>query len=146
MPTLRDPAERAAIVARLRQMSPDRKGRWGRLTSAAALCHMSDQFRGALGVIDCVPHRTLFSRTIGKWLVVDTRMPAPPGRIQTSPEMLTTPPGRFVEDLAECVRLMEQVGTERPMGVHPTFGPMDPAEWGRMGWKHTDHHLQQFGL
>jgi len=28
---------------------------------------------------------------------------------------------------------------------HTFFGPMTPAEWAIMHYKHLDHHLRQFG-
>jgi hypothetical protein len=29
---------------------------------------------------------------------------------------------------------------------HPFFGPLTTAEWGKVIWKHLDHHLRQFGV
>lgn len=29
---------------------------------------------------------------------------------------------------------------------HSFFGPMTPHEWARMGYRHLDHHLRQFGV
>jgi hypothetical protein len=29
---------------------------------------------------------------------------------------------------------------------HGAFGPMTPADWHRWAYRHTDHHLRQFGL
>jgi len=29
---------------------------------------------------------------------------------------------------------------------HPFFGPLNTSEWGRVIWKHLDHHLRQFGV
>ena len=29
---------------------------------------------------------------------------------------------------------------------HPKFGPLTQSEWGRLAWKHRDHHLRQFGV
>ena len=146
MPTLRNDEQRAQVLARLRRLTPASTPGWGKFTAHGAVCHMSDQFRVALGEIACVRHDNLFTRTFMKWLVVNTPMQAPKGKVQTSPEMLTTRPGKWESDLAECLRLCERVGTESPRGIHPAFGPFTPEEWGRMGWKHTDHHLTQFGV
>ncbi|NIP78404.1 MAG: hypothetical protein GWM90_04055, partial [Gemmatimonadetes bacterium] len=30
--------------------------------------------------------------------------------------------------------------------VHAAFGPLSRKEWGVWGYRHTDHHLRQFGL
>jgi hypothetical protein len=29
---------------------------------------------------------------------------------------------------------------------HVFFGPMTPTEWGRLMYKHVDHHFRQFGV
>ncbi|MEZ4774126.1 MAG: DUF1569 domain-containing protein [Bacteroidia bacterium] len=30
--------------------------------------------------------------------------------------------------------------------MHPVFGRLNHSEWDRIHWKHTTHHLRQFGL
>jgi hypothetical protein len=40
----------------------------------------------------------------------------------------------------------ERVGTGTACAVHPMFGPLSPEEWGRLCWKHLNHHLLQFGV
>lgn len=37
----------------------------------------------------------------------------------------------------------EKVFTKEP---HPFFGKLTAPEWDALGWKHVDHHLQQFGV
>jgi hypothetical protein len=81
-----------------------------------------------------------------KWLVVNTRFQAPPGRVQTAPEMLTSTPADWADDLAACERLIVRVASEDTSAVHPAFGPLDPQEWGKVCWKHLDHHFRQFGV
>ncbi len=29
---------------------------------------------------------------------------------------------------------------------HPAFGTMTARRWGAIGYRHTDHHLRQFGV
>ena len=29
---------------------------------------------------------------------------------------------------------------------HPAFGNLNTTQWGIAAWKHTDHHLRQFGV
>jgi hypothetical protein len=31
-------------------------------------------------------------------------------------------------------------------GEHPMFGKFTPEQWGKMQYKHLDHHLRQFGV
>jgi hypothetical protein len=86
------------------------------------------------------------SRTLVKFLVVNTELAPPRGKIQTAPEMLATQPKSWEVDLAACAELAERVGRGSARAVHPAFGPLSPEEWGRLCWKHLDHHLRQFGV
>jgi hypothetical protein len=57
-----------------------------------------------------------------------------------------TPPGEFRDDLRELVDLMERFAVcEGGWPRHPVFGVMSRNDWGRWGYRHTDHHLRQFG-
>ncbi|MDZ4803510.1 MAG: DUF1569 domain-containing protein [Candidatus Eisenbacteria bacterium] len=31
------------------------------------------------------------------------------------------------------------------MEPNPIFGNLSVDEWGKLSWKHLDHHLRQFG-
>jgi hypothetical protein len=110
------------------------------------LCHLADQMRVALGDLSTKPVHTLASRTLLKFLVINTGLEPPRGKIQTAPEMLTSHPATWEADLSACVELAERVGTGSARAVHPTFGPLSPEQWGRLCWKHLHHHLVQFGV
>ncbi|MEP6572582.1 MAG: DUF1569 domain-containing protein [Gemmatimonadota bacterium] len=146
MPTLLNAADRTAIIARLHRLTPTLGRHWGKMTSAETVCHLSDQLRVALGDIAARPVDRLLTRTLLKWIVVYAPVRPPPGKIQTAPEMLSSKPTRWDEDLASCERLIERMGSETPAARNPFFGPMSPSQWGRLGWKHLDHHLRQFGV
>jgi hypothetical protein len=52
------------------------------------------------------------------------------------------------EERAALLALLERIGTGVRDGVgpaHPLFGPLTRDEWGVATYKHTDHHLKQFG-
>jgi hypothetical protein len=100
----------------------------------------------ALGDLPAKPTHTFASRTLLKFMVVNTGFSPPRGKIQTAPEMLTSRPATWEADLAACEALAERVGTGSPRAVHPAFGPLTPEEWGRVCWKHMHHHLVQFGV
>lgn len=144
MPSLLVGRDREEVIARIRRVSPDRAPRWGTLSAPRMLCHVSDQLRIATGTIIGRHRDTLFRRTLLKWIVLYSSMQAPPGRVQTVPEMLSTLPTSWDADLAACIRLINEVGLGRANGRHPAFGALSPSQWGRLGWKHLDHHLRQF--
>ena len=137
--------DRAAIIARLRRVTPDHAPLWGTLTAPRMLCHVTDQLRVATGIIIGRHRDSLMRRTLLKWIVVNTPLKAPPGRVRTVPEMLSTAPTTWGDDLATCERLIAEVGVGTANGRHPAFGPLNGREWGRIAWKHFDHHLRQFG-
>ena len=45
------------------------------------LCHVTDQLRVATGIIIGRHRDTLFRRTVLKWIVVQSSMQAPPGKV-----------------------------------------------------------------
>lgn len=144
MPSLVNPADRDAILARLRQLTPDRKAVWGRFTAPAMVCHLADQLRVATGDLPTTRHDTLPRRTLLKWLVVYAPIQAPPGRVQTAPEMLSSAPTNWASDIAAVEALIHRLATTPSSAIHPFFGPLSHGEWARLAWKHLDHHLRQF--
>jgi hypothetical protein len=145
VPTLLDDEDRSLLLQRLRRVRPDATPTWGGLTAPRMLCHVADQMRVALGDVPTRPVHTFVSRTLVKHLVVNTGLRPPRGKIKTAPEMLASRPTSWEADLAACVGLAERVGRGTATAVHPAFGPLSPEEWGRLCWKHLDHHLVQFG-
>jgi hypothetical protein len=145
MPTILDSADREAILQRLRRLQPSLQPRWGQLDAPRMVCHLADSLRVGLGELPARRVDTLASRTVFKWLVVHSPVPPPPGKIQTAPEMLSTEPTDWARDLALVEELVARLSAARTTAVHPFFGPLDPSGWGRLTWKHVDHHLRQFG-
>jgi hypothetical protein len=146
MGSLLNSTDRAAILERLRRVRPDAQAKWGTLDAPRMLCHVADQMRVALGDIPSKPKHSLISRTLVKNIVVNTGLKPPRGKIQTAPEMLTSRPSSWDADLSACVPLIDRVAKGNANAVHPAFGRLSPEEWGRLCWKHLDHHLTQFGV
>ncbi len=144
--TLLNDLDRDQILDRLQRVQRDARPRWGSLDAQRMLCHAADQMRVALGDLPSKPVHTFLSRTLVKFLVVNTGLKPPRGKIRTAPEMLTSQPTSWDTDLAACVELVKRVGSGAAGAVHPSFGPLSPDEWGRLCWKHLSHHLEQFGV
>ena len=145
MPTVLKPADRAAIVQRLRRLQPTAQPRWGQFTAPKMVCHLADSLRIGLGGLPAQRVDTLPTRTLVKWLVVYSPIPAPRGKIQTAPEMLSTAPASWDADVARVEQLIERMAATPTTATHPAFGPLTYGGWGRLTWKHIDHHLTQFG-
>lgn len=56
--------------------------------------------------------------------------------------------GKFQEEKQALLDTLQAFGTisHQLQGFHPFFGPLNHLEWGILVWKHTDHHLRQFGV
>jgi hypothetical protein len=144
--TLLNHNDRTLIVERLRRVRPEARPAWGSLDAPRMLCHVADQMRVALGDVPTKPRHSFITRTLVKHLVVNTGMQPPRGKVQTSPEMLGSPPSSWEADLSACVQLVDRVAEGTANAVHPAFGPLSSEEWGRLCWKHLNHHLVQFGV
>lgn len=146
MATLLNEQDRTDLLDRLRRLTPEQPPKWGRLDAPRMLCHVADQLRVALGEIPGTFTGNPLTRTLLKWLVIYAPISPPPGKVETAPEMLTTRPASWPDDLRAAETLLERVGRGEARAVHPAFGPLGPAAWGRLSFKHLDHHLRQFGV
>jgi hypothetical protein len=149
--TLADPHLRADIVTRLRRLAPDSPRQWGKMTPHQAMCHLCDSFRSMMSPVAITSVATPWSRTVIKWFALQAPMKWPHG-VPTRPEVDQliggTKPVEFARDRQQLEALIEQFAARRgdDFQPHPMFGRLKTHEWHRWGWRHTDHHLRQFGV
>ena len=151
MKTLADLQNKEEILRRLRAIGPASKRRWGKMTAAEMICHLSDAFRVSIGDREANLIRVPVPRSLFKWAALWLPAQWPQG-VKTVPEcdpkLGGTPPGQIENDLSELCKLIDRF-TQQPAGSvwpqHPIFGPMSGKEWLRWGYLHADHHLRQFG-
>ena len=105
--------DRSLILQRLQRVRPDAQPAWGTLDAPRMLCHVGDQMRVALGDLPSKAVHTFASRTLLKFLVINTGFQPPRGKIRTAPEMLTSQPTSWDADLSACLALAERVALER---------------------------------
>ena len=84
--TLLNADDRSRLIQRLQRVRPDAQPAWGALDAPRMLCHLADNLRVALGDVSAKPVHTFASRTLVKFLVVNTGFAPPRGKIQTAPE------------------------------------------------------------
>ena len=151
VPSIFDPAVRAALEARVRALRMDSPRQWGRMTPHEAVCHMSDVFKMALGEKSVAPVPVPLGR-VSRFVALHLPVKWPRG-IQTMPEVEQgcggTTPIDFERDRLELLSLLARFSTSTEaerVTTHPIFGPMTSVEWGSWGHRHLDHHLRQFGV
>jgi len=68
----------------------------------------------------------------------------------TATELKSTDPKDFQKEKANFIAAINKLHRAGEKGVtakaHPFFSKMSPNEWGRLNYKHADHHLKQFGV
>jgi Protein of unknown function (DUF1569) len=148
MPTLRNPADRAALIARLDRLTPDATPRWGRMNAQQMLAHVADGFRMAAGQLPVRPKRVLPLRHFPVKHLMIYVLPFPKN-VPTAPELLSRPAESIDVERSQIKELVATLGAFRDDARrvdHPIFGTMNTRLWGALGHKHFDHHLRQFGV
>ena len=142
----------SSLVARLNALQPDSQRRWGTLTPHEMLCHLGDAAAMVLRIRPRTQPVAGRERLVLKLLGLWTPIPWPHGR-PTSPMLDPraggSQPSGFAHDRARAVEGLEGLAVAHADALEPAhglFGRMSVADWQRWAYKHTDHHLRQFGL
>jgi len=122
------------------------------MTAHEMLCHLGDAAEMVLRTrprLKPVPiRRRSLMKAIFLWSPV--RFPhGVPTNPMHDPRADGTKPSEFARDRARAVAGLEGIASASPTSLEPAhgiFGTMTVADWQRWAWKHTDHHLRQFGL
>jgi len=50
------------------------------------------------------------------------------------------------QTLESMVDAFHEKKSQTEWNAHPMFGKLTPEQWGKMNYKHLDHHFRQFGV
>ena len=147
MRSILNEVDREEICSRLRLLSTSSTARWGTMGVTDMLQHLRLSARMTLGELS-VPsaNKRAFQVFPLKHLILYV-LPFPKGA-PTAHELKPVDAASFEEERAALLELLERIGTspsESLAAAHPLFGPMSRREWGVATYKHSDHHLRQFG-
>ena len=138
---------RAEINRRLQSLSPSSTRRWGTMDVVGMLQHLNLSARMTLGELPVVSKsKRAFQVFPLKHLILYV-VPFPKGA-PTAPELKPVDATSFEAERAALLESLERIGSGPRDGLgpaHPLFGPLTWREWGVATYKHTDHHLKQFG-
>lgn len=152
MKTVADPAVLGGLKHRLAALGPGSSRGWGTLTAHEMLCHMGDACEMALRIRPRIRPVPLRRRTLVKGLALWTPIRWPHGwetNPHHNPRIDGTRPSDFAADRARLIAGLDALASAHPDSLevaHGLFGLMSVADWQRWAYKHTDHHLRQFGL
>lgn len=142
-----EPAAQARFVERVARLEPDTPARWGKFNAPKMLAHLNDSLRMAIGELDVAPRPGPLRNPVFRYIAVHV-LPFPKG-VPTAPELLARGDrAEFNGERAAFGGLIAKVGTRKDVvwPDHPAFGRMSRKDWGVLVYRHTDHHLRQFGV
>jgi hypothetical protein len=145
MSTLHDAKVRAAIRARIGALRSDAPRRWGTFSSGQMLWHVNQVLGTSLGEVKVERRLPPFPVAMLKFMLF--KLPWPHGA-PTAPEYVPQDANEFERERGHCLELIDRFGTRRadePEWPPAVFGPLTGEEWGRLQYRHIDHHLKQFG-
>lgn len=148
--SLFDPTTAAELKSRIGMLRPDSRRHWGTMDVAQMVAHCASGMEMANGTLR--PPRKLVGRILGplvKRLALGNA--APMRRNSPTVDVLVMTGSRDLD--AERTRLDTLIASFARAGAagctthpHPFFGPLTPAQWAELMYKHLDHHLRQFGV
>jgi Protein of unknown function (DUF1569) len=150
MKNLFEPIVKEEILLRIEKLSSDSKARWGKMNVNQAMRHMAMSFDIATGKLDPTPVNV---PKMPKWLMKFflLKIRPPKGKAETFKEMNTVELGINPADFeAEKNRLKQALAqfynSSSLIPENKIAGKLSRADWGRLNYNHTDHHLRQFGV
>jgi hypothetical protein len=144
--TIWNAADRQAILNRFGRLSPEARPKWGSLDAPRMVTHVTDGIRASLGELTLKP----FPGPLQHWpinVLVMFYLPWPKSA-PTAPELLERKPVNWaveLEALASAVNQFAARDVNSTWTPHVAFGALTGAQWGRLNYRHLDHHLGQFG-
>jgi len=146
MKTVYDKAVRDELIARIRMVDENSLSLWGKMTVFQMVKHCAlweDM------MLNGTKYKwALVGRLFGKRVLKGILKDGAPLRRNTPSirELIITGDGAVSVQKEKWIGLIEEHGRRFNAGfVHPFFGRMTRDETGVLAYKHSDHHLRQFG-
>ncbi|MFN0216076.1 MAG: DUF1569 domain-containing protein [Saprospiraceae bacterium] len=148
-----NPGTQQSILERIRQFGPDTPRLWGKMTNQEVVCHMADPFRDVLHIRNSKPAFPRLLQPLLRRMVLtekDWKPNTPTLQVYRQGEGGGgTLPTNFEADKATLLDLIAKfcsMDEQYKFAPHPGIGQLSREQNGFMMWKHTDHHLRQFGV
>ncbi len=146
MKSLFEPETHQEIVNRLKNLSPESTPLWGKMTVGQMLAHCQFPLKIALSTKPRKriwnPLPLLFKRSLYNDKPWRKNIP-------TAKKAKITDQRDFLVERSKLFSMIDAFYEKRnqtKFETHPFFGDFTPEQWGKLEYKHLDHHLKQFGV
>lgn len=135
------------IKQRLAQITEQTERQWGKMEVGQMLWHCQYPLKLAIENKENANKGNWFIKTFFKKSLYNDK----PFRknLPTDPRIKAKESKDFSLELVKLNTLVDEFYNLKDREVwypHPTFGAFTTEQWGRLEYKHLDHHLRQFGL
>jgi hypothetical protein len=134
------------VYDRMAKLKPEAQRQWGKMNIAQMVNHLKVSTASGLNLYRLKDESSFLWRHFIKFLVIRilNRLPrnarAPEGFKIEMKNVLD-----FRKEKAEVLKILEQAhASTNHTFPHPLFGKMTRLEWGKLVYRHFDHHLRQF--
>ncbi len=133
------------IIDRINNLSYKDQAKWGKMNVSQMLFHCQYLLKIALQEDNLDLRPNIFAILFFKKSLYNDR----PWRknLPTHSKLKVMYPKVFETEKRSLLSLIETIyhKKEDPWGKHPIFGKFSSEQWGKLQYKHLDHHLRQFG-
>jgi hypothetical protein len=147
MKTIWEQDARLDLVRRINAVSGDAKPLWGRMSAGRMLRHLAQGMAMANGTL-ATKSKKLPIRYFPLKQLILYLLPFPKGA-PTAPELLEGDESSVDAARADVLRGMDDLVNRADAAAwpeHPAFGNLSRRAWGVLVYRHSDHHLRQFGV
>ncbi len=149
MKSIFDAATRAELTERIEQIKETDTARWGKMNVYQMLLHNGYWNAWMLGKGDFSYRQEFPGKIFGKMALrkmIRDDKPLDKNIPTSKPFKPTSPICDLETEKARWISLTEAYATyHNPAFIHDFFGSMSREEIGILVYKHSDHHLRQFG-
>ncbi|HRG19248.1 MAG TPA: DUF1569 domain-containing protein [Flavobacterium lutivivi] len=149
MNSIYDKASNDSMIDRINKLTPESKALWGKMNAAQMCRHCAIAIDIAFGKGDLKVN--FLMKLLGKMLKKKVFYGGEMGKNSpTAKEFIITEDLDLEKTKAELITNFSRFASEGKSVIktmnHPFWGKMTYEDWDALMWKHTDHHLKQFGV
>jgi hypothetical protein len=148
MKTIFEPAIRKELIERVNKLTVHSPRVFGKMKPEQALHHINSAFQMYLGELSAPYHGNNFKAAVMR-LFAFSPIPIPREKAPASPPLISEATYNIETEKSKFANLLERATAKSKTAewpIHPFFGKLTAEQYGKLGYKHTDHHLQQFGV
>lgn len=135
------------LIARIDKLTDSSLPIWGKMNAGQMLSHCQIPLHIALKKknYNLKPNwliKLLFKKSMYNDKLWRKNVPTPKEFIVNSPKEFQ----KEKDALLVLIKELHQLKDKDQWDAHPVFGHLSKDQWGKMQYKHLDHHLRQFGV